>query len=152
MKLMKKEKPVSQDGDDDVVAVDETPPLIEEGMYEVGFVRETENYPMFNARHVRLVFKILDAGPHCEKELCMDFRVEPRKGKKSMASSSKFVRAATVALGHPPTRNDRVSMNVFRGKAFRAIVRTVKKDAQRRPLPPVSYYSVVDMLWEKTAG
>lgn len=144
--------PAGENNDIDLGYVEERPPLIPEGVYEVGFTRASNRFWAFGHENVFLYFKITTPGPYENLELYLPMRVSPRKGCTAMATSSKFARAVAVALGHPASRRDRLSTAVFKGKRFKAAVKIVDKDAKRRELPEVNHYSVIDVLLEKTAG
>ena len=141
-----------EDGDIDLGCAEERPPLIPSGSYEVGYVRASESFWSFGHTRILLYFKILTVGEHHGKELYMACRISPRKGKKSLAASSKLVRACTVALGHSPTRTDRLNTVLFKRKAFLALVETVEVDPRKQPLPVEARYSVIRLLTERVAG
>jgi hypothetical protein len=123
----------SSDDDIDPGCAEERPLLIPDGTYEVGYRRASEKFWSFGHQRILIWFQILTAGDHERKELYMACRISPKKGTKSMASSSKLVRAATVALGRSPTRKDRISTSMFKGKVFNAIVETVTVDPRTAP-------------------
>lgn len=135
----------------DLGMADERPPLIPPGEYEVGYVRASKRW-LFNREVTYLYFKIVTPGPFEGKELYMPVRTSPRKGQKTMAHSSKLVRAISLALGGAPMRLDRLSTASFKGKFFKASIVTVQRDAAKRKLTIENQYSVIDMLLEKVAG
>ncbi|MDN5941452.1 MAG: hypothetical protein L0H94_06190 [Nitrospira sp.] len=143
---------VPADEDLDLGRVEERPPLIPEGQYEVGFLRASKRFRAFERDNVYLHFQVCTMGEYESVVLYMPVRISPRKGCTAMAASSKLARAASIALGRPASRFDRISTRVFLGKRFLAAVRTVDRNAQRKPLPVMNQYSVIDMLLEKTAG
>lgn len=136
----------------DLGYVEERPPLIPEGTYAMGFRRASKRFKAFGHDNMLLYFQIVTPGELFGVELYMALRVSPRKGCTAMAASSKLARAWTVAMGHPPTRRDRLSTAQFKGKEFRVLVGTVAKDPNRIALPLTLQYSVIVMLLEKTAG
>lgn len=151
LKAVKKEAQESEDVLDFGLAA-ERPPLIPDGTYEVAYTRASKKFWCFGSDHVLLFSKILNPGDYHDKEIYLPVRVEPSKGMKGMSMSSKIVRSVTIALGHSPTRNDRLTTKVFHGKAFRASVRTVTHDAKKKPLHVANLYSRIDSLLEKTVG
>ena len=70
---------------------------------------------------------------------------------------AKFgVWAGLIAAGFHPSRRDRLSTRVFRGKVFFGAVRTVTQfvhsSKKMKDRDPESFYSVVDHLLEVRAG
>jgi hypothetical protein len=141
-----------EDVEIDFGVMDERPPLIEEGLYEVGYVRSGQKFWSFDHYSVASYFKITTPGPHEGKELFMVYRVSPREGRKGMAFSSKIVEMVTLALGRQPNRKDRLTSSVFHGKRFKALVRTVKLNAKKKKRAECAQYSIIDTLLEKVAG
>lgn len=157
LKLEKKPKlaPLKEeDGDDiDLGEIDERPPLIPEGIYEVGYTKVKAKFWCYNHENSLFYFQIITPGEHQGVELFMSCRTSPRKGMKAMAYSSKYARMIRVATaGNPPHRRDRLTPIVFRGKVFKATVRTVTTDGRKQALAAVNHYSVIDMLLEKVTG
>jgi len=79
------------------------------------------------------------------------------KTKKIMKAApwgqgSAFAQAWMVASGHWPTRLDRMTLRMFRGKYFRAELRTVKTDQHGKARPPTMWYSKIVRLIEVAAG
>jgi hypothetical protein len=140
------------DDDLDLGYLDERPVLIPEGEYEVGFRRASTRFKGFGRDNVYLYFQIITPGEHVGLELYLPLRVSPQKGCTAMAPSSALARAVAVALGHPASRRDRITLKVFKGKAFRVSVETIDRDSKKRKLPPVNHYSRIAMLLERTAG
>lgn len=122
------------------------------GEYTLGFTRADKTFWSYGRTVLPLWFKITDSGKHFDKSLVMFCCVSPRKGRKSIGQSSKFVRACTLALGHKPTRTDRLSTRLFHGRWFRASVKTIEKDCLGRKLSEAERYSVVHCLLEAVAG
>jgi hypothetical protein len=89
--------------------------------YEVGFIR-AEKAKMWGQEKAFLWFKLMTAGQWFGEELFMVCTVAP-KGR--WGPSSKYWCAWVLANGERPKRSDRMSTAVFRGKVFRARIRTV---------------------------
>ncbi len=142
----------SEDEDVDLGCAEERPPLIPEGTYEVGYVRASKPFWSFGQTRILLYFKVLDGGAHCGAEIFMACRISPKKDHKALAASSKLVRACAVAMGYSPSRRDRLTTAVFKGKAFRATVETVTMDPRKHKLPTEARYSIIRTLLERTAG
>ena len=153
-KLSSVPKQTAEDEEDfDLGCGDATSPLIDEGLYEVGYLRASKPFKPFGGEaRVLFYFQILTAGDHAGKKLFMALRVSPRQGRKSLAMSSKLVRAWSVAAGYTPKRTDRLSTKMFKGKAFLCKVETVKYGPRKVPIAPVGQYSIIRYLTERTAG
>ena len=124
------------------------PPVIPDGEYEAAFIR-AETKRMWGQLKIFLWFRIINSGENFDVELFLACQV-PQK----LTISCKYYRAWVVAAGRRPDRFEaqRMTPNVFRGKAFRVQVRVVKKDAEQRPLPPALHYSIIHKLIEKVIG
>lgn len=143
---------VPADEEMDLGYLEERPVLIPEGVYEVCFRRASTRFKGFGRENVYLYFSIMTPGEHLGLELYLPLRVSPLKGCTAMAPSSALARAVAVALEHPASRRDRITLKVFRDKAFRCTVETVKVDSKKRKLPQVNHYSRIGILLEKIAG
>lgn len=141
-----------ESADFDLGCAEERPPLIPEGDYEVGYVRATKPFWVFGSMRVLMYFRVLTPGEHNGVELYLPCKVSPPKGRKALASSSKLVRAWEVAMGHAPSRRDRLSTLSFKGKAFEAAVDSVKLDSRKQALPAENQYSIIRFLRKRTAG
>lgn len=152
MKTVTKLINVPADEDVDLGYLEERPALIPEGQYEVGYRRASTRFKGFGRDNVYLYFSIITPGEHVGLELYLPVRVSPLKGCTSMSPTSAITRAVTVALGFVPPRRDRFTTKVFKGKAFKCTVETVKVDSRKRKLPLVNQYSRIGILLERTAG
>ena len=116
---------------DDIGGTADLSPQLPEGEYEVQFVGYRK-VMMFGGK-IFLDFKVISSGTgNGEKlHLCCSLH-------KKYRDSSKFLRMWILAAGRRPDRFDRLSMEVFKGKVFRAVARTVDRDSKQRPLsaPP----------------
>ena len=126
----------------------EIPPAIPDGEYQAAFIK-AEKKILWGGQKAFLWFRIITAGEYFDVKLFLACNVP-----KKLSISSKYFRAWVVATGRRPDRFEsrQMSPKVFRGKAFRVQVRTVKKDAEQRPLPPALQYSVIQQLIEKVVG
>jgi hypothetical protein len=125
------------------------PPVIPEGdRYEVGFMRAGKAR-MWGEDKVFLWFKLITPGPWAGTEFYMACTVAP-KGR--WTASCKYWCAWVLAHGDRPNRADRLSTAAFRGKVFRARIRTVKKTAKQSDRTPAQQYSVIDELLERLTG
>lgn len=129
------------------------PPLVPDGNYELAFVRVDQKKNLWGRMKLFLHFKILDHGEHFGAVLFMAVNV-PTNGNFSI--SSKFLQQWVIAAGFHPSRRDRLSTRVFRGKVFFGAVRTVTQfvhsSKKMKERDPASFYSVVDHLLEVRAG
>lgn len=144
----------NEDKDVEIVCNSDRPPLIPDGMYEMGFVRAEEKAHLWGGRRkIFLHFKIVQQGEHFGKTLFMSANL-PGNGRFSI--SSKFLQQWCLAAGKQSFRHDRLSTRVFRGKVFLGKVRTVKDfvdcSGKIQKRDPASFYSVVDQLLEVVAG
>lgn len=143
----------SVDGDIELECTVDSPPLIPEGNYELGFLKADRNDHLWGRSKLFLRFQVLDAGEHHGKVLVMAMNF-PRNG--SISLSSKFLQQWTIAAGAPPGRRDRLSTKAFRGKVFVGKVRTVTQyvhsSGKLKERDPSTFYSVIDHLIEVRAG
>ncbi|WP_447983229.1 hypothetical protein [Nitrospira sp. Nam74] len=116
--------------------------------YEVAFTRAEREW-MWGQEKLFLWFKIITPGPWLGAELYMACNAAP-KGR--WTPSYKFWCAYVLAHGDRPNRADRISTAVFRGKVFRARIRTVKKTAKQSDRTPAQQYSVIDEVLERLTG
>jgi hypothetical protein len=147
--------PAETEHDPDLGLVEETPRLIPEGLYTVGYVRCSPKYRIGGSdERVSCTFRITDPGEYFEVELDMAIALTPQKGKKKMAASAKLTRLAQVAFeGELMPRKARLlPSTMFKGKLFIGRVETVKKDYFHKAIPRAAHYSKLDMLMEKVAG
>ena len=126
------------------------PPLVPEADYQIGFVR-AEKGRFKNRERLFIYFRIVSHGEHFGKELYLVAPC-PSNGGRIFGLGSNLVAAATVALGHIPTRRDRLSTRMFRGKIFLAKTRTVKLDQDQDERRPQDHYSVIKKLLSVEAG
>lgn len=126
----------------------DVPPLIPAGDYEVVFYRAEEKR-LWGKNRLFLHFRVAQQGEHLGQALFMAVTV-PANGRFSL--SSKYLMQWSIAAGNRPTRLDRLSTRVFRGKVFLARVRTVKSGHDGKERPPSWQYSVIDSLLEVRAG
>lgn len=123
-------------------------PLIPEGKYEVGFLREEKKW-LWGRENIFLHFQIVDFGAFQGVELYMACNAPKKNKQGKMPISSKYYQAWVLAKGKRPDRFDRMTPQVFRGKLFLAQVRTVDKTAQNVPRHPLLHYSIIDHLLER---
>ncbi|UVT19825.1 MAG: hypothetical protein H8K03_18890 [Nitrospira sp.] len=74
----------------------------------------------------------------------------PSNGRFSL--SSKYLQQWSIAAGKRPSRRDRLTTKIFRGKVFLARVRTVTTGHDGRERDVAWHYSVIDSLIEVRAG
>ena len=125
------------------------PPVIPEGdHYEVVFMR-AEKAKMWGQDKVFLWFKVITSGPWVGTEFYMACTVPP---KGQWTASCKYWCQWVLAHGDRPKRGDRLSTKAFRGKVFRARIRTVKKTSKQSDRTLAQQYSVIDELVERLTG
>jgi hypothetical protein len=120
---------------------EQLPQKLPDGEYLVEFLRHEER-TQFKAKKLLLWFRTVTFGEFHGMELFMSCPLPEKK----WGNGSKFIRAWALATGKLPDRFDRVSTNVFRGKIFKAAVRTVTKDSAQKDIPAAAYYSIIDHL------
>jgi len=126
----------------------EIPPAIPDGdNYELAFLRAEQSRQWGGKIYLR--FRMLTPGDFSGQEFYMACNVAP-KGK--WTASCKYWRSWVLAAGRRPSRADRMSSAIFRGKAFRARMRKVLKTAKQTDRTPAQQYSVVDELLEVVVG
>ena len=140
--------PADEDMEDIGISIaEEATPLLPPGEYEVGFLRASGKFKGYQRDNIYLYFQVITPGAYAGKTLYLAARISP-----PLAASSKYVRAWSIAAEYVPTRRDRLSPQMFKGKYFRALVETVKKDEHRRKLPALLQYSTIGMLLKKNRG
>ncbi len=127
----------------------EIPPAIPDGdQYQAVFVR-AEKSSFRKKQKIYLWFRLITPGDWLDTEFYMACS-EPAKGCK--AASCKYWLAWVLAAGRRPTRADRMSTAIFKGKVFRVRMRTVIITAKQLNRTPAQQYSVVDELLEVMVG
>jgi hypothetical protein len=120
-------------------------PLLHEGEAQVQCVG-WEKTSMYGGK-ILFLFKYLEEGESHGQIIKMWV---PQH--KKYTDSSKFLRMWILATGRRPDRFDRLSAEVFKGKVFRASIRTVTGNSKQKPLSELQKYSVIDELLELLAG
>ena len=118
-------------------------PCIPAGVYEAIFVR-AEQKKMWTKTKLFLWFQIITSGDYHGVQLYLVCNLP-----QIITNSSKYCRTWAKAKGRQPDRRDRMTTNVFRGKAFQVLVRTVTTTSKQRELPPQSHYSVIEEIIQK---
>jgi hypothetical protein len=122
------------------------PPLITPGEYEVGFLRAEKKW-LWHCEKLFLHFQIVSFGDWHGARLFMACTIAP-KGK--WRPSHKFYQAWVIAKQKSPDRFDRMSTIVFKGKLFRAKVKTVENTSKGNKRIPQLQYSIIDDLIKRT--
>lgn len=135
-------------GDLEVGTAVGTPLLLSEGdEYVVGFLR-AERGTFCGTHRIFLWFRIIEPkDAEADLYLCC-----PVPGNGKFGIGSKFVDAWRIAAGQWPTRRDRLSTKIFRGKYFRASVRTVTRSQHGDERPPGQHYSKIERLIGRVTG
>jgi hypothetical protein len=136
------------DRDLEPACINDIPPLVPKGLYEVVFVRAEEKI-LWGRKKVFLHFRIMQAGDYLGQVLFMAVTF-PSNGR--FAVSSKYLQQWSLAAGKRPARRDRLSTKVFRNKSFLAQVRTVEKDSAGEERSLLAQYSVIDKLIQVQTG
>jgi hypothetical protein len=136
---------------EDPFVADENRPLIPEGTYHAQCIRIEKGYSHYKSLKMFLRFKIIDNGPQMDTELFMAMNLlDTKTGKpfKKVPIGSKYYDSWVIANNNIlPSRNDRMSSNIFRNVLFEVVVRTVKpKFPDGTEKPDCFYYSIVDYL------
>mgnify|MGYP001563998845 CR=1 FL=1 len=127
----------------------EIPPAIPDGdNYQVSFIRAEKSRPCGQEK-VYLWFTMQSLGLWNGEKFFMACNVSP---KGQWTASCKFWQAWVLAAGQRPSRKDRMSTQVFRGKVFSVRMRKVLKTAKHLDRTPAQQYSVVDELIEVMVG
>jgi hypothetical protein len=76
----------------------------------------------------------------------------PMVSKGRCSPHGKYAKLWSSVTGRRPSRADRLTTAVFRGRLFRVRVRTVVADHNQRSLARINQYSVVDGVVDVEAG
>ena len=136
--------------EDDFVA-DENRPHIPDGTYQVCFIRVEERTSHHNSLKMYLWFKIVNCIEHTDTELFMAMNLlDSKTGKrfKKVPRASKYYEQWVIANNNKlPSRNDRMSPQIFKGALFEGVVKTVKPEfADGTAKPDCFHYSIVHYL------
>jgi hypothetical protein len=140
-----------RDNKDLGTVVDDLPAYVPPGNeYVVAFVREDEGVFRGRGRSF-LWFEIVSPADHQRKRvyLCCP---KPKDGKTKYGMGSNLVKAWMVATGVRPTRLDRLNCTPFRNRYFRAVIETVKTNADGDNQPESLWYSKINRLLSIAAG
>lgn len=129
----------------DVEGIADLSPQLPEGEGRVQCVHWEKN-PMYGGK-ILFLFKYLEEGESYGETIKMW-----AAHHKKYTDSSKFLRMWILATGRRPDRFDRLSAEVFKGKVFRARIRTVTGNSKQKTLSELEKYSVIDELLEVLAG
>ena len=130
-------------------SVADLPPLIPESEYVAGYIGSSSG-KFENRVRIFLWFQIATPGDYFGKRL---YFCCPGPGQqKKFGIGSKFMEALSIALGHWPTRLDRLTTRHFRSKYFRVRVTTVKLNRDKKEKPPDAWYSKIEKIIALEAG
>jgi hypothetical protein len=125
-------------------------PLIPDGVYEAQCVKYDSTFQLGKTRKTFLHFRILEAGPHCEKKVFMAFNMPDTK---KIRIGSKYYKTWCMVNGwKKPSKNAKMSPRLFKNKIFKVKTRTVKPKHHEKGMPEDFWYSVVDEIVEVIAG
>ncbi|MDH4079610.1 MAG: hypothetical protein OEU68_07325 [Nitrospira sp.] len=126
------------------------PPLLPPGdHYVVAFVRAEQQLLWGKRRKLFMHFKVVSPAEHAGAALFLAANVA-HDGKWGIGF--KFYRLWALAAGYRPKRKDRLSTTVFRGKYFKARVKTVEVSSKNTKRALAAQYSIVDELLTIEAG
>lgn len=131
----------------------EKPPLIEPGVYDLGFIHHRTAYLFGRAPKLILHFRVVQCGAGNGVILCRYYNVKTLNSKPRKGGSFKvgwrcdFVREYVTLFGMP-ARLDRISTETFKTQIVRGRVTTVERDNKGRPIPEGLRYSVISELLE----
>lgn len=126
------------------------PPLLPPGdHYVVSFVRAEQKWLWGKRLKLFMHFKIVSPTDHAGTALFLAANVA-HDGKWGIGF--KFYRLWALAAGYRPKRKDRLSTSVFRGKYFRARVKTIEVSSKNTKRPSGAQYSIIDELLAIDAG
>ena len=124
----------------------ELPPLLPEGEYESVFQR-VEKKMLSGRMKLFLWFRVVSHGEWFGQEVYI-----PCNYPRRITPALKYYKMWVIAEGRRPKRNDRMSVSVFKNKAFLVRIRTVRKNWKQQALTPELQYSVGDDIIKKIAG
>ena len=137
---------------DDMQVLDDIPPLIKPGFYEVmldGF--ETAVMYSGKANKLILTFRVVEFGPAFGEKIPRYYNVDriigrPQKGGRFKVSKKRdFTREFLTLFNYSPKRLDRLPMSLFEGVTIQAKIETVK-ESRGRSIPRQVQYSKVQQL------
>ena len=146
--------PSNRPGKEAVIVNADLPPLVEPGEYQLVFIRHRTAVLFGNAPKIALRFRILDFGPHKDKELERWFNAKRLIGKAGnggrfqVGARSDFVHEYLSLFKDQVKRLDRISMRPFRHCVIKGRVETVTTDSKQRKLPELLRYSTIRELLE----
>jgi len=127
----------------DYIARDAPRPLIDEGDYDAVYIRDEEAF-VFGTKKLFLYFKIITPGPQMGVEIYMPFNMNY---KGLIAAGSKYYRCWCLANNwQQPSRNAKMSPNIFKNKFFRVRIRNVKAGFDKTEMPQHLFYSIIDSI------
>jgi hypothetical protein len=116
--------------------------------YEAIFIK-AERSSFKTQQKLYLWFEIITPGDFFGQTFFMPFNVPP---KEKWTASSKYWKTWVFVANRRPTRADRMTTRIFRGRVFRVRMRIVCKSADQRERTPAQQYSVVDEILEVKTG
>lgn len=126
------------------------PPLLPPGDHYVVAFNRAEQKRLWGKRlKLFMHFEIVSPAEHTGTSLFLAANVA-HDGKWGIGF--KFYRLWALAAGYRPKRRDRLSTSVFRGKYFRARVKTIEVSSKNTKRALGAQYSIVDELLAIEAG
>lgn len=125
-------------------------PKVPEGEYNVSYLHHSTG-EQFGKKKAVFYFQIIDYGEWNGAVLESFYNVDRFTGKPGRNGQfvppmrGNFMFDYSVSFGMPH-RRDRIALSKFNGKIFRAKVRTVKRNYDKRKYPKDMQYSTIDSI------
>jgi hypothetical protein len=134
----------------DYICRDDPWPRVPNATYEAQCIGYDRKFVLGKSRKLFLNFVIIEPSEHNGKVLFQAFNI-PYDMK--IRPGSKYYKTWSFVNGwKKPTRNDRMSPQIFKNKIFKVKTRTVKPSFEGKEMPEDFWYSCVDKLVEVVAG
>jgi hypothetical protein len=125
--------------------------LLSDETYEVQYISHNDGFAMGRHKKLFVIFKILGVGEHFDKTLMLIYNMPFSTGP---IASSKYYKDWVFLNGYKkPSRNTKMSPDIFKNKRLLIKTRTVKPKRNKKEIMPKDFwYSVVDQIVEVLTG
>jgi hypothetical protein len=124
--------------------------LLPDGNYEVQHISHNDGFVMGRSRKLFVIFKILETGEHYDKTIMLIYNIP---FDKRPSPSSKYYKDWFFLNDYKkPSRNTKLSPNIFKNKRLLIKTRTSKPKRYGKEMPKDFWYSVVEEIVEVLTG
>lgn len=141
------------DDDGPTISV-ECSPLVEPGIYRLGFIGYRTALVYRKAPKVALMFRIIDQGEYYKTEVSRWYNVKRiigkpgKSGKFQIGRYSDFLREYLTLFPDAVNRLDRISFKPYRSNVITGKIETVTRNSRQQALPELMQYSIIRELLE----